>query len=584
MPTALLTPVLGLLAWLALAAWQGQALRDVASLAELAVAFVALVVVPLVLAQTTTPTRAPVSQDIPTRSPAPVPRDSLTTPPWLAVPHALGALAVVLGAALLPTGGPASLALAATWLAFTALAAAHALTRFLPRSRHHLPELALDLALLFLPGAAAWLLVYRGELVLGGFGGLAAVLTAGHFHAAGFGALAMTGLLGRGLADARLPRARKLYTFVAPALMLAFPFLAAGIATAIRPIELTGAVLYAFGLPLLAALQLGAALHLRGRSPLARLLLAGSALAVLVATGFAVNFATQGFYGAAVEISTMLRWHALVNVIGFLGLGALGWALLRPPALAGPRGLPFSRLMSRGRVGADYFTRCAPGREPAPRGLVDTLSIYDRPGFTSAAVDPNVRAFYERTADHDLAVAPAWRFPWRLGGRVAHALGRLAGQMTIPLHTTGAQAMPSRIVAVDAAIDGRPGVRGWVRTLGEGGPPVYVAAYAAHRDPAGLVYMNIAFPLPRSNLASLLRIDHDPARPGAIVLTTCAVDPDDRGDQGIFLVTAAGPLRVPMNETIWVWADPDGPLRARHQVWLLGLTCVVLEYTITTRP
>jgi hypothetical protein len=322
---ALLAPLLGLLAWLALAVWQGQALHDVATLAELAVAFVALVVVPLLLPH--------VSSDMYAHSaPVPTDRPPPAVPRSLAAGHAVGALGVVLGAALVQTGSPASLPLAGLWLAFTGLAALHALRRFLRRRLHPLPELALDLALLFLPGGALWLVAYRGDLVLGGFGGLATILTAGHFHAAGFGVLAMTGLLGRNLND--LPRARKLYTFVAPALMLAFPLLAAGIATAIRPIELTGAVLYAFALPLLAGLQLTAAVRLRERPLAARLLLVASSLALLLATGFALYFASQGFYGAAVEISTMLRWHALVNVVGFLGLGLLAWSLLRPASKA----------------------------------------------------------------------------------------------------------------------------------------------------------------------------------------------------------------------------------------------------------
>jgi len=331
---AMLTPPLGLLAWLGLAAWLAAGLHDIATLAELAVAFIAVVVVPLLLPMTVS---VAVPSDRSPRTSTNVPGDmspgtEATVPRWLAAGHALGALGVLLGAAALPTGGAASLALAGLWLGFTGLAALHALARLRRRGLRQLPELAIDLGLLFLPGAGLWLLVYRGELVLGGFGGLAAVLTAGHFHAAGFGVLVMTGLLGRGLAEAGMPRARKLYTFVAPALMLAFPLLAAGIASASRPLELAGAVLYAFALPLLAGLQLGVAARLRGRPLAPRLLLAASALAVLVATGFALRFATQGFYGAAVELSTMLRYHALVNAVGFLGLGLLAWSLLRPRA------------------------------------------------------------------------------------------------------------------------------------------------------------------------------------------------------------------------------------------------------------
>ncbi len=248
-------------------------------------------------------------------------------------------------------------------------------------------------------------------------------------------------------------------------------------------------------------------------------------------------------------------------------------------------GLPVSRLRSRGRVGAQFFAGHAAGPGPAPTGLLDALADLDRAGVVAAAVDPGVRGFYEQTARHDLAVTPRWRFPFRLAGRLSHTLGRAVGQMTLPLATTAPVAMPSRIVPVDPAIDGRPGVRGWVRTLGPGGPPVYVAAYATHRDPAGAAYMNVAFPLPGSNLTSVLRIDHDPARPGGLVLTTCSMGQDDTGDQGIYFVTALGPVRIPMNETLSVWPEPAGaatPLRARHRIWLLGLPCIDLDYAIST--
>ncbi len=568
MPTALF----GLLAWLGVAVWLGTGLGDDITLAELIVAFVALVVVPLLLPLTIPRDRSQPDRDV-------------IVPRWLSGPHALAALAVAVGVAVVATGTPAAVGLAGLWLAFCGLAAVHAMRRLLPRGRHHLPELAIDLGLLFLPGGGVWLFAYRGELTLGGFGGLAALLTAGHFHVAGFGVLVMTGLLGRGLAVTGPPLARRLYGLVAPALMVAFPLVAAGIATGLRPFELAGAGVYAVALPMLAGLQLVAAVRMHGRSGVDRIALACSAVALLVALGFALRFASAGFYGAAVPISTMLRWHATVNTIGFVGLGVLAWSRLQSPALAGRCGLPFSRLRSRGYVGSDYFERTAPGREPAPQGLVDSLAVYDRPGFVANAVAASVRDFYERTAFQEFSVAPRWRVPFRLGGRLWHALGLRIGQMTLPLNSHEPRAMPSRIVAIDAAIDGRPGVRGWVRTLGVGGPPVYVAAYATHRDPDGVVYMNIAFPLPRCNLASILRIDHDSTRPGGVVLTTCSVGPDDRGDQGIYVVFGGGTVRVPMNETIWVWPEPGDAarVRARHRVWLFGLTCVELEYTISSQ-
>jgi hypothetical protein len=315
------SPLFGLLAWFGLAVRLGPGVADEVVLAELLVAFLPLVIVPLVLPLTVVSDRSPG-----------------TGARWAAVltyAHIVGALAVLIGAFAVPTGTTLALALALVWLGFTALAGLHGLRRLATRrNRFQLAELAIDLGLLILPVAGAWLLVYRGELVFQGFGGLAALLTAAHFHAAGFGTMIVVGLVGRGLADAGLPRARRLHQAITPLLMLAFPMLAAGIASAIRPIELLGAGLYALGLPLLAGLQMAAALGLRGRPPMWRALLSLSSLAVLLATGFAARFAMQGFYGEAVPIPTMLRWHAAVNVFGFLGLGLLAWSRLRPPQLA----------------------------------------------------------------------------------------------------------------------------------------------------------------------------------------------------------------------------------------------------------
>lgn len=566
-------PFVGLALWLGLVARRAPEVADEATLAALIVLFVPLVAVPLALPLTARKHR----------SEATGLSRQLRRFKAAALLGALGGLGLCAGALLPDPGRAAAIALALPWLACTVLAALHGAARLLARGRQGLSELAIDAGLLCLPGGALWLLVYRGDLALGGFGGLAALLTAAHFHAAGFGALTMVGLLGRGLAEAGMPRARRLHAPVAALLLLAFPLLAAGIGAGVRALELAGAALYTLGLPALALLQLAAAIGLRGRPLLLRLLLALSAAGLLVSTAFAARYAVQGFYGAAVPIATMLRMHGLVNALGFLGLGLLAWSRLQPAALAGAAGVPFSRLRSPGRVGADFFAAHAPTAAPAPAGLVDTLAVFDRPGFVSAAVHPEVRAFYEATERFTLTVAARWRFPFRLAGRAWHRFGRAIGQLMLPTGDAAPRDMPSRIVAVEADADGRPNVRGWVRQLGRGGPPVYVAAYATHRDPAGQTYMNIAFPTPWSNLASILRIDHDPARPGGVVLTTCSVGQDDRGDQGVYLATALGAARLPMNETIDVWAEASGDgtvLRARHVLWLLGLRYLELDYAI----
>jgi hypothetical protein len=306
-------PALGLLVWLAVLGARLGDLGDEATLAEVIVLFVVLVAVPRALLFTA-------AEDMSPRTYASAAR--------LAGLAGLAGLVAAVPAVAPGLGPGAAAGLTGPWLLVCGFAALHGLLRLYVRRSLAPAELALDLGLLWLPGAAVWLLVYRGDLVLGGFGGLAAVLTAGHFHAAGFGALVMVGLLGRGLGDA-LDWTRPVYRLAAVVLILAFPLLAVGIGAGARPIELAGAGLYVLGLPLLAGLQLVAAARLRDRPAWARILLVLSAGSLLLSTTLAGMFAAQGFYGAAVPILTMLRAHGLVNALGFLGLGLLAWTGLR---------------------------------------------------------------------------------------------------------------------------------------------------------------------------------------------------------------------------------------------------------------
>ena len=86
------------------------------------------------------------------------------------------------------------------------------------------------------------------------------MLTAAHFHFAGFGALLLLGLLGR----ARAAAGRRAWPFnlLAGGLLLALPMLALGIAAS-RVAELIGVSLYVVLLPWFALLSMHAALRLR---------------------------------------------------------------------------------------------------------------------------------------------------------------------------------------------------------------------------------------------------------------------------------------------------------------------------------
>lgn len=276
----------------------------------------------------------------------------------------------------------------------------------------------------------------------------------------------------------------------------------------------------------------------------------------------------------------MLWLHGAVNVAA-LALLLTALVLVAPDSRARPAGVPLSKLTAgRFRVGADWLsTLGSPPATRAPRGLVDDFDVYARPGFDTARVHPDVRAFYERTAEHRLLVRPTWRFPMSLAGRAWLGLARRMEQMNFPRVAEGvSDAIESRIVPVRDDLDGRSDVRAWVRTY-DRGRAMYVALYSTLvRD--GVATMNIAFPMWGANMTSVLHLS--PFGDGGVSLTSLS-HAHACGDQGVYLVTGLGVWRLPINETIEVWPAGDGRVAARHHMWVCGLRFVTLDYTIAVQ-
>jgi hypothetical protein len=574
-PHAAWVPVLGLGLWATLWMWRGATGGFHAFLlAEALFLLAPLVLVPLGLPLTFVPVRSGRASRLST---------------LLRLLHPIGALGLV-PAFTLALPWQLRVALGLPYLLFTACAALHGLARLAGRSAFLVEELAIDVALLCLPGGAVWMLAWLGDFPLLGFQGLWVLLTAIHFHFAGFGCLLITGLLGRLLWAHRTsaPRAWRLHPAVAVGLMGAFPLLAAGIAGH-RALEVLGVALYVLLLPLLAGLLLVGAARVDSGG-VGRGLLVGAGLALLASTTFAGLWGL--FRPSLVALPTMLRFHGTLNAVGFVGLGLLGLHLLRPVSRANVAGVVFSRLSSRGRTGPRFFERLAPSDGRHPTGLVDDFSEYARPDFEPLRVAPEVRRFYEHTARYTLWVVPDWKPGFRLGGRLWGWFARRLQQLVLPADThLQRHGVKGSIVAVDDAVDGRERVRGWIRTYESDGSPIYVAAYSSHVAGA-MRYMNIAFPLPFSNMTSILRLDHDAPGGTGLKLTSCAQEEAPGGDQGVYLANPLLPLRLPLNETIWVWSaegtppteppceDPAVVLRARHEMWLFGRKYLELHYFI----
>jgi hypothetical protein len=183
--------------------------------------------------------------------------------------------------------------------------------------------------LAYLPVGGAWLIAARLRLNPLGFGDTIVLLTAAHFHFAGFAAPLLAGRTGHQLAQTR-PALLGLFRPPAAGLVLGVPLVAAGI-TLSRPLELAAVLLLAASMVGLATLVLLAIVP-ASRPWHAGALLAISALAVLASMLLACAYAAGPWLGMTIiTIPQMVLLHGWANGLGFAVCGLLGWTLLETP-------------------------------------------------------------------------------------------------------------------------------------------------------------------------------------------------------------------------------------------------------------
>ncbi len=224
----------------------------------------------------------------------------------------------------LPAGLSAAL-LCLPWLGFAGTTALLGLARSISRRLSPLEELCVDVGLMYLALGGGWLVVSRYGATPMGFGDLIVLLTAMHFHYAGFLAPLLVGLTGRALRGSRAgaPRVFRLASIG----ILGGPMLVAAGITLSPALEVVAVFLLAVSLACFALLQLFVVVPtVRNRT--ARALLVVSALSMATAMGFAAAYGVGEFSGVTVvTISRMAQVHGWLNAVGFGLCGLLGWRL-----------------------------------------------------------------------------------------------------------------------------------------------------------------------------------------------------------------------------------------------------------------
>jgi len=239
-------------------------------------------------------------------------------------------LCVIISRCLTP-GLPGAV-LALPWLLVTVLVALLGFQRLLHRGLVPVAETTIDVGLLYLPVGGGWLVLSSAGLEPMGFSSKIVLLTAVHFHFAGFSAALVTGLAGRGLTGlAHAPRSLRsiasgAYRIAAAIVILGPPLVAVGI-MASRIVEVISGIALSLGMLILAFVLVLIALSGRGLLP--KLLLCVASLSLTATMALSMTYAVGRYIGEElISIDRMAATHGVVNVLGFTLCGGLGLVLL----------------------------------------------------------------------------------------------------------------------------------------------------------------------------------------------------------------------------------------------------------------
>ena len=186
-------------------------------------------------------------------------------------------------------------AIALVWLAFTLVAALHGLTRAFG-DRGRIEELCIAVGFMYLAISGGWVVLWRSGIAVMDFAEHVPLLTAIHFHYAGFVSPILVGFNGRELRAAGT-RLWPVYVGAASLVIVGPALVALGIA-GVRTIEAPAAAILAAGTAAVALLALAAVLQ-RVQGVLARVLLAVSSAAAIVAMTLATLYAVANPLGIA---------------------------------------------------------------------------------------------------------------------------------------------------------------------------------------------------------------------------------------------------------------------------------------------
>ncbi|HWO98069.1 MAG TPA: YndJ family protein [Bacillus sp. (in: firmicutes)] len=454
---------------------------------------------------------------------------------------------------------------AAFWFIYTGLITLFGVSRLLERGWKPLEELSIDSGLMYLGLGGFWFFAYAADIQVMHFTKLTILLTAIHFHYSAFILPILAGFLGR-----KSLNNRKWYAVMTLVMIVSPLTIAAGI-TYSRVIEFLAVLIYA------------AALYVYGffvfrmafQKTAARILLSFSGAVLLITISFSFIYA----YGRVQEnvtltISEMILVHGAANAFGVVLPALVGWLIEGPVRPSHSYyGKSMSRVFGTRTIGSDFLSRKQLADDKAYTGLVDRMGDFSSNDFDEKRLSTVIVDFYEQTESYELKANIRWSAWFKPFSFIYQHISRRIGQIHLAMGGTW-ERMDGDIIGVKSEADGRSDVRSWIRK-NEGGETIFVALYSQHQY-GSETYMNIALPLPYSNMTGILKPYNDQNN---LVLTSVSRK-RGKGDEGIYLHTPLFTMRLPLAETFFIREERAGVLTANHQMWMFGMKFLEVDYII----
>ena len=474
------------------------------------------------------------------------------------------------------------------WLFYCVLLATHGLYRYFRHGNTRIEELAIDFASFFVVIGGIWFVAARVDYKLFQFTEPFLTLTAIHFHYTAFLALTLIGLVSRLIPDEQFQIIENRFKLIIWGIIISIPLVAAGI-TFSPLLELTATIflailLFTYSITILLKVN---RLIIPNYS---KVFLVISSLSLWVSMPLAILYSFN-IYNSKFNISTttMVLFHGITNSVGFVMFGYLAILGNEVSPRINLLSIPFSKIQAETKMYNDYFEdRGFVDTEKKVVGMVDSLDDYEGELFDIIKIHPQIIKFYEQTSQFELVVTSKWRTGFGLLSRIYRKLSKKMGQMNFTSDGEKIEGLlTNKLVAIKEENDGRMNVRAWVRSYKETNETLYAAIYH-HYHFENRTLMNIAFPIYKGNMTSVMRMEEVPQNDWSNLRLTTFPLGLTKEHEGIYLVLKGFPIRLPFNETIYVYPAHDNTdagktevrLMANHKIWIFGIHFLTLNYSM----